>query len=215
MSGEGAMALAGSRCALHPDVTAEITCRRCGNFACAQCIANPNAASPVCRECAARSGPQRYYVVPPTRVVALYVLTAGSYGLWWFYKNWSAIKRRDGSSIWPAARAIFGPVSFFSLVTDLNQQSRQRALSSLTDLGTGSALGFFAANMLIRLPDPGWLISLLGGFFLFPAAQRIVELEGAEALEANRPLRMRHYVLGVCLIIMWSLIILGMMMPDK
>jgi hypothetical protein len=212
MNGEGANALAESRCALHPEVQASITCSRCGNFSCTQCIANPSAVAPICNDCAARGGQTRYYAVPPARVVTLYVLTFGMYGIWWFYQNWRAIKRHDGSSIWPIPRALFSQFSYFLLISDLNQRTRDRfAGSFFSELGTGPALGFFLLNVAYRLPDPFWIITLAAGVCLLPAARRIAELEGTQALEANRPLRTRHYVLGaVCVLVLWPMVIFEM-----
>jgi len=48
----------GARCAIHPDLSAERTCVRCGNYMCAQCTSagGADAASAICLTCASRVG---------------------------------------------------------------------------------------------------------------------------------------------------------------
>ena len=67
----------------------------------------------------------------------LSVLTLGSYELWWFWKNWTRVKRADGSDIWPIVRAIFGGITYFMLISDINGSATHRA-SSRAGSGSGS-----------------------------------------------------------------------------
>ena len=130
----GGPAPAGAVCALHPAARAIINRGRenlIGSEArrtCAlraDCAGDRFAAVVMCRECAARAQKGRYYVVPPARVVALYVVTYGAYGAVWSYRQWRAIKHKDQSSIWPIGRAMFSGITLYLLIHDLNDRARE------------------------------------------------------------------------------------------
>jgi hypothetical protein len=44
----------GARCVTHPEIAAQQTCSRCGNFACAECLIQRPSGAVVCTSCAAR-----------------------------------------------------------------------------------------------------------------------------------------------------------------
>lgn len=48
-----------------------------------------------------------FYVVSKKKMVVLFVITLGSYQIYWFYRNWRLQKQATGEKIWPLARAIF------------------------------------------------------------------------------------------------------------
>ncbi|MBI2444501.1 MAG: zinc-ribbon domain-containing protein [Candidatus Magasanikbacteria bacterium] len=48
-----------------------------------------------------------YFSISLLRLAVLSVLTLGIYDVYWFYKNWDAIKKQEGKKISPLARAIF------------------------------------------------------------------------------------------------------------
>ncbi len=60
------------RCAIHPDRAAEVTCTRCGNFACYECV-GPQAGG-LCARCRLRMGGSR---VGPVRTLAILTLVNG------------------------------------------------------------------------------------------------------------------------------------------
>jgi hypothetical protein len=180
-----------ARCAVHPDRRAEGTCKRCGNYACAECNAIGFDSGVLCLQCAQSVGESRYHVVPLWRFVLFCVLTFGTYPVYWFWRNWSSIKRRDGSDIWPIPRAIFAGFTYFSLITDINTQLTLRGSSRR--LSTGLGIGFLASSALYRLPDPYDMISVVAFGFLVPAVLAIRELASAAALE-KAGWRARHTV---------------------
>lgn len=49
----------------------------------------------------------KFYVVAPTKFLALYMATLGYYGIYWFYRNWKQFKQQTGEDMWPVPRAIF------------------------------------------------------------------------------------------------------------
>ena len=48
-----------------------------------------------------------YLAISPKRLALFSVLTFGIYEIYWFYKNWEAVKKAEGQNISPFWRAIF------------------------------------------------------------------------------------------------------------
>ena len=206
-------AIAGARCAIHPDRSAQGTCKRCGNFACVECNTSGLDSDPLCITCAQNVVESRYHVVPMWRFVLLSLMTFGIYDLYWFWKNWSLVKRADGSDIWPIARAFFAAFSYFSLLTDINTRLALR--NSTRELSTALGVGFLVMNALHRLPDPYWLISLFAFLFLVPAVNAIRELASAAAIAEGARWRVRHTVLMVIVVPFFLLAAIGTLLPDE
>ena len=208
MAGE----VAGACCAIHPDRPAEGTCSRCGNFACSDCNATGLGPGVLCTTCAQTVGVSRYHVVPMWRFVLFSVLTWGLYDLYWFWKNWSRIKRADGSDIWPIPRTIFAGFTYFSLITDINTQLAVRDRSS--PIPTAMGVGFLVMGGLSRLPDPYSLVSLLAFLFLLPAVSRVRELASDAALAEGARWHARHTVLSLLAVPTFLLVLLGTIMGE-
>lgn len=55
-----------------------------------------------------QSGPAiKYFAISPKRLALLSILTLGTYEIYWFYKNWEAVKKAEGQKVSPFWRAIF------------------------------------------------------------------------------------------------------------
>lgn len=108
-----------------------------------------------------------YYSPSTLKIAALSLATLGLYPLYWFWRNWQAIKRETGGSQWPWARALFSPIWSFFCFSDLRDvaQSRRRQLALAPGL-----LGvlFFLLNLAGRLPNGAALISVLTFLPLLP-----------------------------------------------
>ena len=48
-----------------------------------------------------------FFNISPARLVMLSLITLNIYSLYWFYRNWVAIKEAENRPIWPFWRAIF------------------------------------------------------------------------------------------------------------
>jgi hypothetical protein len=60
--------------------------------------------------------PVVYFYTPLGRLVLFYFLTAGLYQIYWFYKNWVAIKKSSGiRRIYPILRSLFAVFFCWSL----------------------------------------------------------------------------------------------------
>lgn len=197
-----------ARCAVHPERRAEGACKRCGNYACAECNSIGFDSGVLCRQCAQTAAESRYHVVPLWRFALFDLLSFGLYSVYWFWRNWSVIKRRDGSDIWPIPRALFCGFTYFSLITDINTQLALRG--STRRLSAALGVGFLACNALYRLPSPYDLISIAGFGFLTPAVMAIRELASAAAVEQAR-WRTRHTIALVLSLPFFGLALVGLL----
>lgn len=161
---------------------------------------------------------ERYYVVPPSRVVLYGILSFGMYPYVWCYRQWRWIKRQDKTTIWPIARAIFANFSFFLLIHDINDRIRRanEGGATISELGSGLGLAFFLVLAVGRyVPDElvfGLLVAL--SICLLPPARRIAELAGPEAVTASRKMSSFQFVLCAVGGILWLLFLAGLLLGD-
>lgn len=116
-----------------------------------------------------------FFTASPVKFVAMSLATFSLYCLWWFYRNFRAIRDRGHASIMPFWRMIFSVIwsySCFSAIAVAAQRKRPKAGAA----GLALFYGFF--SLVTNLPDPWWLLSLAT---LVPVAWG-----NAWAREANR-----------------------------
>ncbi|OUS00661.1 hypothetical protein A9Q81_10250 [Gammaproteobacteria bacterium 42_54_T18] len=63
-----------------------------------------------------------FYVVSTLKFTVLYISTLGIYALYWFYRNWTVHKIKQGLDIWPIPRAIFAIFYIHSLFNNVNNK---------------------------------------------------------------------------------------------
>jgi len=154
------------------------------------------------------------FAVSRAKLVVMSLCTLGLYEIYWAYKQWDAIRRREQESMMPFWRAIFAPLWGFSLFPRL----QKLAASHGTDPGfSGSALAlaYFIITVAWRLPDPWWLVSFFAWLPLLPVQRAVNELNATLAPEAPRNdsysgLNILMIVVGGVLLV---LAVLGTLMP--
>jgi hypothetical protein len=109
-----------------------------------------------------------FYAVGPAKFLAMSICTFGLYEVYWSYKNWKFVKARDGSDLWPFARAFFYVFWHYSLLTRLKQSLNSAALQSDGVRGALAAM-LLVLSALWKLPDPYWLLCFLTPLAFFPA----------------------------------------------
>jgi uncharacterized membrane protein len=72
------------------------------------------------------SGKKEYFVTSLKRLLLLSIFTAGFYQIYWFYKNWSAVKKATGANISPFWRAIFSVFWAHSLFKQITKATAKR-----------------------------------------------------------------------------------------
>ena len=116
-----------------------------------------------------------YFAVSPLKLVVMSICTMGFYELYWFYKNWVLVKKREDSKIIPLGRAFFTFFFCYSLF--------KRVRDSATKVSVGKAIspgllatGWIIVTLLWRLPDPLWLITYFAVIFLIPVQNMVNEI---------------------------------------
>ncbi len=193
---------------MHPEREATQTCPRCGNYACLDCLpaTSPNA---TCLSCEQVTGDYRYHVVPVWRFVLMSVLTLGTYQVYWTYMNWRQIKRTDQSDIWPIPRTIFGGVTYFQLLNDINLYTAIRARDA-APLGSWIAVAYLVASAAYRLPGSISLLGAVNTLFLVPAVERVWAL-APEVARSKAGWATRHTVLSAIGGVFVGLVIVGLL----
>ena len=81
-----------------------------------------------------------YYVVAPSKFLALTILTLGLYLIYWFYRQWRSVKDRDERNIWPIPRGIFYIFFSHSLFSDINERLRDKGITHEWSPGASATL---------------------------------------------------------------------------
>lgn len=124
----------------------------------------PREPAAVTGEPAAESGEALFHHVSPVKFVIMTLITLGLYEIWWFWRGWKDIERREGLNIWPFWRGFFAPVWFYAFATRVfNMRGHSRA-----GLAALLALFYFGLTVSWQLPEPYWLISFATIIVLLP-----------------------------------------------
>ncbi|MGY0646353.1 MAG: DUF4234 domain-containing protein, partial [Paraglaciecola chathamensis] len=62
-----------------------------------------------------------YFTVSTFKLVVMSIFTFGIYDLYWFYRNWTALKKLERPEIMPFWRAFFAPLFAYSLFSRIQQ----------------------------------------------------------------------------------------------
>lgn len=130
-----------------------------------------------------RTTPQ--FAVSVGKFAVMSLCTFGFYELYWAYKHWDAVRRREQESLSPFWRAFFAPLWGFSLLPRLQQLTAVYGVPA-TWSGSGLALAYFLLHIAYRLPGALWLVSLLSFLPLLVVQRSVNELNRAVAPEAPR-----------------------------
>jgi hypothetical protein len=116
-----------------------------------------------------------YFPVSLLKLAVMSICTLGVYELYWYYKNWCAIKERNEPEIMPLGRAFFAPLFCYSLFGKIRATAKSRQVQDSIPAGPLAA-GWFIFTILGKLPDPYWLVSFLSVAFLLPVQEAVNEI---------------------------------------
>lgn len=164
-----------------------------------------------------------FFQTSPQKVAVLSIATFGLYQLYWFHKHWTR-RKTYGEDVIPILRTIFAVWFSHSLFQSVNREVERTATPGVSFAGLAGeplsagalALGYFALNLLWRLPD---LISFVGIFSFVPlviAQKRINQLHAEMGYD---PAEGSSYSLGTVAALAvgglwWLLIAIGIFMPE-
>ncbi|MBA2710952.1 MAG: hypothetical protein H0U57_10205 [Tatlockia sp.] len=120
---------------------------------------------------------QSLFTPSTSKLVIMSICTLGLYNIYWFYKNWCVFKKA-GKKCNPFLRSLFAPLfaySCFYEIRDLQLKNGIRVEIPIFFL----AITYFILDIMVKLPDPYWLLSLLS--FLPIAAANQVALQVNQA----------------------------------
>lgn len=117
-----------------------------------------------------------YYPVSVKKFLIMNLCTGGLYLIYWFYKSWSYIQKRDNNNkFWALVMAILSAIFFYPFIKDVNTQLLSRNKKPVMAPAL-LAICFFALNLTWRLPDPLWLPSLFLFICTIPVLKKINNL---------------------------------------
>lgn len=99
------------------------------------------------------------------------VFTLGLYEIYWFFKNWQCIQRREKTKIIPAMRGLFAVFYCYPLFRHI---ASHPAPANAPKVRAGwMALGWIGMNIIAYLPDPLSYISVFTIVFLIPIQKKV------------------------------------------
>ena len=145
----------------------------------------------------------KYYPVSVPKFLFMWLMTFGLYGVYWFYKNYSYVKRRDDSSIMPAARGIFDVFWYYPLYKDLTIHKMNNTVkATMPPLYAGGVLAvlFIVSSIIANKSDEYFLISLIvSGLLIVPMVNYIYHINNKDSEDSryNSRFSFRHVVVSI------------------
>jgi|SRR3989338_5664899 len=124
-----------------------------------------------------------YFAISPKRLALFSILTLGIYEIYWFYKNWQAVKSAEGQKISPFWRAIFAVFFCHGLFKKVLESAKSHAYQASYSpgwLATAYILLLVVGNGLSKVEsyDVGfnliWLIIAITTFTPLLSVQKAI-----------------------------------------
>jgi len=97
----------------------------------------------------------QYFPVSEGKLITLYILSFGLYGVYWFYKNWTLLQPRLDKKIFPVMRAIFSIFfthSLFKLISQSAENLDRKHKFNANLMATVFVAAVVISNILDRVP---------------------------------------------------------------
>lgn len=166
-----------------------------------------------------------YFAISPKRLALFSVLTLGIYEIYWFYKNWSAVKKFEGQKISPFWRAIFAVFFCYSLFKKVLESAKSHTYQNSYSpgwLATAYILLLVVGNGLSKVESYDisfnliWLIVAIATFIPLLSVQKAINFNN-EKIRDNFELRREfsggEVVLIVVGVIWFLLVLVGIFLP--
>src|SRR3989344_4845278 len=112
--------------------------------------------------------------ISTNKLIFLSVLSFGLYEIYWFYRQWKALKEIKDLKITAWARGLFASLFAYPLFKQFFELARSETKKDYPSAGW-LATGYFVLTLLWRLEDPYWLLSFTSILTLIPAQNAINE----------------------------------------
>ncbi|MBW4061395.1 zinc ribbon domain-containing protein [Candidatus Saccharibacteria bacterium] len=107
---------------------------------------------------------EAYFIVAPYKLAILFVTTLGLYNIYWMYKQWQMVMRRENRPLRPFWRALFSVIYVYPLF---------KALKIKGDVWL--AVVFIVPGLTYKLPGGWWLLGYLNLIPLLVVQSRLNE----------------------------------------
>lgn len=158
-----------------------------------------------------------YFAISPKRLALFSILTFGIYEIYWFYKNWEAVKKAEGQNISPFWRAIFAVFFCHGLFKKVLESSKSHGYKESYSpgwLATAYIALLVIGNGLSRAESSDtsiiWLIVALITFIPLLSVQKAINFNN-EKLKGDNGLKQGFSGGEVALIVVgviWFLLVL-------
>lgn len=161
----------------------------------------------------------QFYVVSKKKFFALFLSTLGVYSAYWFWKQWSVIKKSTGEKMWPIARTLFTIFFAYPLFEQIESAAnevlgiKRTRLRLFALIYIGAIIGFriidrISVLAIVYLSALMFLTGLLSFCAWQAQEQANIASKDDKGLNNSCFTALNYFwmILGV---IVWSLIILG------
>ncbi len=151
-------------------------------------------------------------IISLNKFVLFSIITFGAYDVWWIYKAWKFFQQKEKLDILPAARAIFSIFFLISLFNKILIFSKEKGYCGKYS-SVFLFIGIFIGNLLVILPDPFGLISMLSFIFLIQPfnALNYAKLNSKDFLVTEQESMSGNQItITIIGAILWGLFLIGM-----
>jgi len=166
-----------------------------------------------------------YFAISPKRLALFSILTLGIYEIYWFYKNWEAVKKFEEQKIYPFWRAIFAVFFCYGLFKKVLESAKSHTYEDSYSpgwLATAYILLLVVGNGLSKVEsyDIGlnliWLIIAIATFIPLLSVQKAINFNNGKIkgdFELRKEFSGGEVVLIVVGTIWFLLVLLGTFLP--
>lgn len=173
--------------------------------------------------------PLQYFPVSEGKLITLYLLSFGLYGVYWFYKNWALQQPRMSKKIFPMMRAIFSIFFTHSLFRRINKSAEgleDKHKFNANLMATLFVAAIIIGNFIDKVPMDSGLLEMLPDntmiivslvIFLLSAYPLVTVQATANRINndmlgyLNYKYSLWNYLLIVAGCILWLMIALGLL----
>ncbi len=170
-----------------------------------------------------------YFPVSEGKLMTLYILSFGLYGVYWFYKNWKLQQPKMDKKIFPLLRAIFSIFFTHSLFNRINKSAEhleQKHTFNANLLATFFVAAVVVGNLLDRIAAStsvlenlsnstiiitSLVIFLLSAYPLAAVQATVNRINNDMLGYLNHKYSMWNYLLIVLGVIFWVMLALGLL----
>lgn len=120
----------------------------------------------------------------------LSIVSFGIYELYWFYKTWKYVQKYDDKNIRPFWRAFFAPIWTYSVSKKIFSDKKEFISIFIFIL-------YLLLNVIWKLPDPYWLISLCSFVPLLPLVYHVNKLNKDRLTETYSRFGWKHVLVSL------------------